>query len=154
MDCSEFKMNHPASPEKIILSGCLIFNHKKELLLLFRKDHQWYETPGGKVKPQDCKNSHKILLSDLANTAQRELKEELGEKFQFQKLTYFGKVAFTLPDGRKFLAHKFSTKILSGKPQINEPETFSKLDHLSIDQLEQYPLSPDLKLLLRKIKTQ
>ena len=44
-------MTHLKINGVLILSGCLVVNENKELLLLYRKDHNHYETPGGKVKP-------------------------------------------------------------------------------------------------------
>jgi len=136
----------------LLLSGCLIVNDKKELLLLFRKDHKYYETPGGKVKSEECLDFNKPTINELAKTAERELFEELGNNIKIEPLKYFGNINFTIPDGRKAIANKFLTKIISGKPIINEPETFSKLDYLPIQNLEDYPISPDLKLFLKNIK--
>lgn len=137
---------------KLILSGCLIVNDKRELLLLFRKDHKHYETPGGKINFEDCFNSENPTISDLAKTAERELHEELGDNIKVNTLKYFDKVEFNIPDGRSAIAHKFLTKIISGKPKITEPEIFTKFDYLPLDSLEKYPISPDLKLLLPKLK--
>jgi len=39
----------------LILSGCLVINDKKEVLLLHRKDHNHYETPGEKLKQMNAK---------------------------------------------------------------------------------------------------
>ena len=136
----------------LILSGCLIVNDKKELLLLYRKDHKHYETPGGKVKAEECSNPNEPTLNDLARAAERELYEELGANIKIQKLSYFGNIKFTIPDGRLAIANKFVTKILSGTPKINEPELFERFDYLPISQLENYNLSPDLKLLLPQLK--
>lgn len=137
---------------RIILSGCLVINDKKEVLLLYRKDHHHYETPGGKVDPEECTNPDNPTIEDLAKTAERELHEELGEDLKIQKPKYFGKAEFTIPDGRRAVANKFLTKIISGTPKITEPELFSEFDYLPIGRLEEYPLSPDLKILLPKIK--
>ncbi len=137
---------------KLVLSGCLIINDKKEVLLLYRKDHKHYETPGGKVNLEECSNPNKPTLGDLKKAAERELYEELGENIKIEKLTYFDKVEFKIPDGRLAIANKFITRIKSGTPIVNEPNIFEKFDYLPIMQLEKYPLSPDLKLLLPKLK--
>lgn len=137
---------------KIILSGCFIIDDKKRILLLYRPDRNHYETPGGKVKPVECVNPKNPTINELVKTAKRELYEELGKEIKFDKLNYFGKVGFTAPDGRKITANKFLTKIISGKPIINEPEIFSKMDYLPVESLEDYPISPDLKLFLPKLK--
>lgn len=145
-------MIHASIEGRIILSGCLIINEKKEVLLLYRTDHGFYETPGGKVRLKECKKPDNPNIDDLAKTAERELYEELGGGIKVEKLKYFDKVAFTIPDGRLAIAHKFLTRLISGTPKINEPERFSQLDYLPIERLEEYPLSPDLSLLLPKLK--
>jgi 8-oxo-dGTP pyrophosphatase MutT (NUDIX family) len=140
------------SKDRIILSGCLIFNDNNELLLLYRTDHNHYETPGGKVELEECDNPENPSIDDLARTAKRELHEELGDDFEAEKLVYFGNVSFTIPDGRLAIANKFATKIISGTPKVNEPERFSKYDYLPVEKLEEFPISPDLKLLVPKLK--
>src|SRR3989344_8406141 len=127
--------------KKIILAGCLILNDQKELLLLYRKDHHYYETPGGKIKPEECANFEHPTIDELAQAAKRELFEELGNNITIDELRYFGAIEFTIPDGRKAIANKFTTKIIRGKPIINEPETFCKLDYLAIEHLEKQSLS-------------
>ena len=82
---------------RLILSGCFIINTKQEILLLHRRDHAHYETPGGKVDLTDCVDGYNITEDDLLRTAERELYEELGSGFTCQKLSYFGSVEFTIP---------------------------------------------------------
>ncbi len=144
-------MAHYYINERIVLSGCLIINNKKEILLLYRTDHKHYETPGGKVRLDECDNPNELTLEDLAKTAQRELYEELGKDIKIEEFYYFDKVEFTIPGGRLAIANKFLVK-LKGVPKVNEPEIFSKFDYLPIEHLEDYPLSPDLKLLVSKLK--
>lgn len=145
-------MTHVHLGERIILSGCLILNDKKQLLLLYRKDHNHYETPGGKVRLSECSNKKNSTTEDLAKTAEREAYEELGTEMKLSKLKFFAKVEFIIPDGRKAIANKFLTHIISGTPKINEPELFLRLDYFTLEQLEQQPLSPDLKLLFPELK--
>jgi ADP-ribose pyrophosphatase YjhB (NUDIX family) len=140
---------------RLILSGCLVINEKKELLLLFRDKHNHYETPGGKVEHfeySDPANFASPSVEDLKKTAERELTEELGNDFKYEPLKYFGAVEFTIPDGRLAIANKFITKVLSGTPKIAEPTLFSKLDYLAIKELDKYPISPDLILLFERLK--
>ena len=91
-------------------------------------------------------------MKDLAKTAERETYEELGEEIKLEELVFFDKVEFEIPDGRKAIANKFITRIISGMPKVNEPERFSEYKWIAIKDLENYPTSPDLKLLLEKIK--
>lgn len=145
-------MTHIGFEGKLILSGCLVINDKKEILLLYKKDHKHYETPGGKVRLNECSDPKDPTIQDLAKTAERELYEELGDDIKAEKLRYFGKVEFKIPDGRQAVAHKFLTKIIAGEPRLNEPDVFSKFDYLPISSLGDYSISPDLKLLLNKLK--
>jgi len=131
-----------AGNKKLILSGCLVVDDKREhILLLLRKDHGYYETPGGKLQGDET----------LEQAALRELHEELGDGVKVESVKYFGNVEFVIPDGRRAEANKFLVNI-SGAPRVNEPKTFERLDWLPIKNLEDYPLSPDLKLLLQEIK--
>jgi 8-oxo-dGTP pyrophosphatase MutT (NUDIX family) len=136
---------------KTILSGCFIIKDFS-ILLLYRKDHRWYETPGGKVDSADCIDPNHITEDDLRKTTERELHEELGAGIKFSELKYFGKVETRIPDGRVIIANKFITHVLSGNPKINEPEIFSKAEYISIKDLETYPISPDFKSFLPKLQ--
>jgi 8-oxo-dGTP pyrophosphatase MutT (NUDIX family) len=138
--------------DSIVLSGCLIVNSKKEILLLHRRKIDQWETPGGKVEDFECKDPNNLTLDELTHTAEREIVEELGDGFTFSPLKFFAKVEFKTPDGRNAIANKFVTSILSGNPKIGEIENFDKLEYLPIESLETYPISPDLRLLLDKVK--
>jgi hypothetical protein len=81
-----------------------------------------------------------------------ELRKELGEKLQVKEPEYLGCVEFTIADGRQAVLHKFLTCILSGQPKIQKPEFFSRLKYIPFKDLEKYPLSPGLGLLLPKLK--
>lgn len=135
---------------KIILSGNIIVNNNQEILLLKRKDHNHYETPGGKVEKSEMADG--LNETVLKETAKRELFEELGKQIQVKRMEYFGSVEFKIP-GKEIqaTAHKFITEI-SGKPVINEPELFSKMEWIHESELDNKPLSPDLKLLVKQIK--
>ncbi len=146
-------MIHAYKEGRIILSGCLIVNDQKEVLLLYRDDHQHYETPGGKVRLAECSNPKNPTIEDLAKTAERETYEELGKDIKLAGLSYLGKVEFVIPDGRTAIANKFLTKIVSGTPKLNEPDKFSKMDYLLVKKLKEYPISPDLQLFLDELKS-
>lgn len=145
-------MKHVCQNGRLVLSGCLIINEQKEILLLYRKKHNHYETPGGKVDLEDCENPCIVQSNDLITTAKRELFEEIGDDVEIEDLKYFGEIEFIIPDGRKAISHKFVTKIINGEPRINEPELFSKLDYLPIRYLENYPISPDLKRFVSELQ--
>ena len=136
----------------LVLSGNLIINDNKEVFLLFRKKHGFYETPGGKVKPEECQNPKHPTKQELQTTAQRELLEEVSGVEEITFMEYFDQVEFQIPDGREAIAHKFITKIkgdLSPKEDLFDK---NKSKYLPLDGLEKFPLSPDLKLLLPKLK--
>jgi len=128
--------------KKLVLVSCIVVNDKKEILLLYRRDHKHYETPGGKLQLQE----------KLEEAAEREFQEELGKNVKIESLKLFSKVEFIIPDGRKAIAYKFITKIISGKLEIREPAIFSKFKWFPIQNLEKYPISPDLKIILPKLK--
>jgi len=136
----------------IILSGNLIINDKKEVYLLYRMDHQFYETPGGKVRVSESRDIKHPTLKELKMTAQRELYEEVGGIKEIISMDYFGKVSFEIPDGRNAIAYKFITKVegkLYAKEKIFDK---NKSKFIAYNELEKYPLSYDLKLLLPRIK--
>lgn|GEM_PF-1285625 len=134
--------------KKVILAGSLIVNDRNHLLLLHRKKHDHYETPGGKIK---LKKGESINEETLWTNAYRNLIEELGNNVEVINYNYFTHANFQIPDGRIGVMHKFLVNI-SGEPIINEPKLFSKLEWIHLDELEQFNLSPDLKLMLGKIK--
>ncbi|MBW2971036.1 NUDIX hydrolase [Candidatus Woesearchaeota archaeon] len=136
-----------------ILAGCLVVDENNRILLLFRRDHKHYETPGGKVAVSDCLDPAKPKVDDFARAARRELFEELGNSIKVEPLCYLGCVDFKTPIGKPATSHKFLTKIFEGKPKINEPKQFSKLEYLPIKELQKYPISPDLRVLLPKLQS-
>ncbi|MFH1636957.1 MAG: NUDIX hydrolase [Candidatus Woesearchaeota archaeon] len=136
---------------RLVMSGCLVLNDRNEVLLLYRKKHNHYETPGGKVHPKDCSNPLESSKEELAKTAEREFYEEIGG-VKIGELKYFGNTDFTIPDGRLGVAHKFVTRLIEGEPRIKEPELFEWFDWLQLEKLEKFQLSPDLKILLPKLK--
>jgi len=135
-----------------ILSGCLVLNNKKEILLLYKDKWKHYETPGGKVDIDECSNPENPTIEDLRKTAERELFEEV-QGIIVQELEYFGNIKFKIPNGREAVAHKFLARYLSGEPKVNEPETFSKVEWISIKELTKYNLSPDLMSMSDKLKS-
>ncbi len=136
--------------EHIVLSDCLILRFN-QILLLYRNNHNHWETPGGKVKPEDCKIKNNCSLDDLKTAAEREAKEELGN-ILFAPLQYFGVADFKIPSNKNAYAHKFLTSISSGTPIIAEPDTFSKLEYIPLSKLNSYPISPDFGHFVEKLK--
>jgi uncharacterized iron-regulated protein len=48
--------------------------------------------------------------------------------------------------------YKFLTNIISGKPEIQEKELFSKFEWIPIKKLREFPVAPDLKILADKLR--
>jgi len=129
-------------------------NNNKEIYLLFRKDHLFYEVPGGKINSNECQNPKHPTLQELKVAAQRELFEEVSGITKVTFMDYFSKTEFQTPTGKKYLSHLFITKII-GQPVPNE-DIFDKekSQFIPLVQLEKYPLSMNLKLFLPLIKKQ
>lgn len=137
---------------RLILSGAIITNSEKQILLLLKKTHNHYELPGGKVNLEECKDSANPTLEELSQNAEREAYEELGDDIVLDNLIYFAKIEFMIPDGRQGLGYNFTTRIISGKPRINEPDNFSDLKYFDIDELDNLNIAPNLRLLLPKLR--
>ena len=118
--------------ELIQLSGCVIIEEGK-LLLLWKKKHNHYEFPGGKVN----------LGESLEEAARREVREEIGCEVDILK--YVGYQDFTI-DGKNLRSHKFLARIREGQtPRIMEPEVFRDIFWLPIKDYQKYSVAPNVK---------
>jgi 8-oxo-dGTP pyrophosphatase MutT (NUDIX family) len=138
--------------EKLILVSCMLINEKKEILLLFKTKGGYYETPGGKVRLETCKDPENPTIEEMKSTTLREAKEEIGEDVKVGELEIFSQMEFTIPDGREAKLTKFLAKSFSGTPKLMEPEIFDHLKWIPIKNFENYSVSPDLKELTEKMK--
>ena len=136
---------------QIILSGNLIVNEQQEIYLLFRTKYNFYETPGGKVRKEEHSGAEPTI-DELEAVAQRELLEEVTGVKEIESMNYFGRVEFEAPVGRKAIAHKFVTKVIGELSPGEDIFDTEKSKWIKINELDKYPLSTDLKLLLPKIK--
>lgn len=141
----------------LVLAGNIIYNRTDAgIYLLWRRDSQHYETPGGKVTCEDCGTqvmlSHAIDLEMLEQTARRELSEEV-EGIEVKHMTYFGFADAQTSDGRSIRAHKFLTRI-TGEPVVRETERFctERSGYIPLSLLPTKPLSPDLPLFLNRLE--
>ena len=134
----------------------MVVNDFGEILLLHRKDHDHYETPGGKVSEKDLSPESKEITEDvLRRAAIRELREEVGEYVKIGALELFvNGHEFNIPDGRKAVVYKFVTHYKVGLPRIMEPDKFDRFDWIPIRRIERYNVSPDLKDLSERIKAE
>ncbi len=120
----------------ITLSGCAIINERKELLLLWKKEHKHYEFPGGKVNPEET----------LEEAAKRECREELEVDVDIIK--YFNYEDFEI-DGRNYRSHKYLAQIHT-EPRIGEPDKFEKLFWMPIADYEKHFCAPNVIKFCRK----
>jgi len=136
----------------LILSGTILVNEHKKICLLYRMKHAHYETPGGKVDPEDAVDPENPSLEELEVAARRELAEEVGPSIEIHSFKYFDSVRFTIPDGRDAIAHKFIANV-SGDISVNiaEGNLFDKVGVFSLDELDNIKLSPDLQILLHRL---
>ncbi|MBI2147945.1 NUDIX hydrolase [Candidatus Woesearchaeota archaeon] len=119
--------------ERIILSGCVILDGER-LLLLQKKEHGLYQFPGGKVEGGES----------LEQAAVREVKEEIGcDVALIKDLGYHDFEDF----GKAYRSHKFLAKIKEGqKPRIAEPDKFSNMIWMPIRDYKQYKVAPNVKM--------
>ncbi|NPE26993.1 NUDIX hydrolase [Methanococcoides sp. SA1] len=118
---------------RIQLSGCAIVNDKEELLLLWKKKHQHFEFPGGKVEPNET----------LEEAAFRECQEELGVDVTILK--YIAHEDFEI-DNYAFQSHKYLGIIENNQiPRVNEPDKFEKLFWLPMKRYDTYFCAPNVK---------
>ena len=108
----------------IHLSQCVIYDKHGKILLVHRCDPglmEW-EIPGGKIEPGESP----------ADTAVRELKEELGVSVEIVKK--IGSQSF-IWDNREINCNWFEATIKSGKIKLLEPEKFDKFGYYSIEEI-------------------
>ncbi|MGV8150635.1 MAG: NUDIX hydrolase [Candidatus Woesearchaeota archaeon] len=135
-------MNQTIRPKKTI-SGCAIIKNG-ELLLLFKTKKSYYEFPGGKLDPEES----------LEQCAIRETSEEINCKVALKKR--WGPYNFSL-DVKDVItdveSHVFEADIISGEPIITE-NVFSGFKWIPIENIEKYPLAPNVKLFIEDYRTQ
>lgn len=127
----------------IHLAGCIMQNREGHILLLHRntvKRTQW-EIPGGKIEEGE----------NPAQTAEREVEEELGVKVKVQDEL----------DTKAFQEDEFVMKytwfkatILSGEPCVMEPQNHDECRYFSIEALEKIAdeLSPNAVNFVRELR--
>ena len=109
--------------------GVFVLNEKNELLLMrrgkkARTEQGSWALPGGKVDPGET----------AEETAVREIKEEVNLEIKIEnELTTYD---CTLPNENiRWVTKIFLTKVISGTPQIMEPEKCDGLDWFALDSL-------------------
>ena len=123
---------------RLQLSGCVVINDNEELLLLWKRKHQHYEFPGGKVEEGES----------FEETALRECKEELGVDVTI--IRYIGYEKFEI-DGKTFQSHEYLGIIKGNQvPKVNEPEIFERLFWLPMRKYKDYNCAPNVKVFCQK----
>lgn len=121
--------------DKIILSGCVIIEDGK-LLLLYKDNDDYYEFPGGKVEEDES----------IDGAALRETMEEIGCKVKILK--HLTAIEFE-KNGKTYLSHKFLAKIESGMPYADGIE-HSDILWLPIKEYKKYNLAPNAVIFCEK----
>ena len=124
---------------KIQLAGCVIVDELEHVLLLHRYagNSMHWELPGGKLES-----------GETAETAAvREVKEELGVAVRLVRA--LGSCEFEQA-GREYQYHWFHAVIERGEPEVQEADTFDDLDYMSLDDMMESALSPNMQILLLK----
>ncbi len=111
----------------IELSRCGVVK-KGKILLLYRKKHEEWVFPGGKLDVNESKE----------NTAIRETKEETGCDVKIKKFVCSEEFSF---GPKNFKQYIFLVE-MKGTPKIMEPEEFSEIMWINIEDYKKYPVSP------------
>jgi len=129
---------------EILLAGCIIIDDRERVLLVHRntpKLTQW-ELPGGKVEPGES----------AADTAKRELKEELGVDVRI--LDELGRITFEQL-GKGYKCVWFKAEIAKGVPTVQEAahDAYQYYD-LGRHDIGALGLSPNVQELARQIQNE
>lgn len=117
---------------RIQLSGVIIIEENK-LLLMWKRKHNHYELPGGKVEVGETPEQ----------TAIRETKEEIACDVKIIK--YLGYKDFHIT-GKDFRSHKYLAQIPNGQiPKIMEPELFRDIFWMPLKEYQKYSLAPNVR---------
>ncbi|MSR86060.1 NUDIX hydrolase [Candidatus Woesearchaeota archaeon] len=120
------------------IAGCIIIE-KNKVLLIRKKSNNWFEIPGGTIEAHETPQQ----------TAIREMKEEtccdveILSLYQEQEFEHKGK----LYHGTWFLG-KISSK---PEPKIGEPQEYSEIAFIPLEQLSEMAISPTVQNILLSI---
>jgi 8-oxo-dGTP diphosphatase len=122
--------------ESIELSGCLVLRDEK-ILLLYRKDKEHWEVPGGKVQENESPTE----------AAVRETEEEIGVDVDLKRPVYTGEFQ---KDGEIYEWNAYMGRIKE-EPEIQE-EKFGKLKWFNGEELDELELAPNLEMVLPALR--
>jgi len=118
------------------LAGNLIIQEEK-ILLLYRKDEEHWEVPGGKVEEDDSPTE----------AAVREAEEEIGVEVELEKPFYTGEFQ---KEGQIFMWNGYVASI-SEEPEVQE-DKFEKLEWFEGSELDEIELAPNLEMILPALR--
>jgi 8-oxo-dGTP diphosphatase len=118
--------------------GNFIIEHNK-ILLLFKKERNYYELVGGKIDDRES----------IEEAAKREAQEEIGCDVQI--IEYCGYADFLAGDDI-IRGHHVVSKIVSGKPKNFEPNVFDHFAWIPIAELHKYAHSKNIDNFFAKRK--
>jgi mutator protein MutT len=124
--------------------GVLVLRADGKFLLGKRASGSRNETgawtfPGGKVE----------LLEKLEDACRRETKEEFGIDIEIVRLLKL--INHFTPEKQHWVNPIFLARLVSGEPQIMEPEKFSRFNWFSVEELP-FPLTVNLQELFQDVK--
>ena len=119
------------------LAGSLIVEDGK-VLLLYRKDEEHWEVPGGKVEEDESPTE----------AAVREAEEEIGVEITLEKPFYTGEFQH---NGEMFLWNGYIAEIEEGEPKLKE-DKFENLDWFEGSELDELELAPNLQMILPALR--
>ena len=126
--------------KKTELAGCAILDDYGRILLLHRSTDELshWELPGGKIEEDE-------IAEQAAN---REIGEELGVSVRLIGSLGVGEFA---EGDHEYKYTWFQSAIVSGEPQICEPEKFDDFEYFELEDLLSLALSPNMQVFLEKI---
>jgi 8-oxo-dGTP diphosphatase len=119
------------------LAGSLIVEDGK-ILLLYRKDRNHWEVPGGKIKKDESPTE----------AAVREARAEIGVEISLEKPFYTGEFQH---DGEIYLWNGYVAEIEDGEPEVEE-DKFEKLEWFKGSELDELELAPNLEMILPALR--
>lgn len=119
------------------LAGSLI-RKNGEILLIYRKDEEQWEVPGGKVEEDESPTE----------AAVREAKEETGIEIELDKPFYSGEFQ---KDGEIFLWHCYLARLTQGNPEPSE-DIIEKVEWFDPSDLSDLELAPNLVQILPAVR--
>ena len=127
----------------IRLAGCVLLDEKNRIGLLHRnkKGIVHWELPGGKIEPDEKPEEAAI----------REIKEELNVDVTIERKV--GGDKFTRSDKQDFDYEWFLAYVVSGQPEVNEPDTFDDFKYFELNVLGLLKLSDNMQNLFKQLSS-